>query len=403
MRETVILQLLDAAATQARWWRLAPGGATPTLTAVDQSVQQGSVADALASCGGRRVIVLVPAEQVLLTQVQLAVRQQAKLMQAVPYALEEQLAEDVQHLHFALGARQADGSIPVAVVAREQMTCWLAVFAESGVTPDLFLVDALTLPLHSNGPTLYLDDDGRCLIRSGPAQGIATELDLLPHLSERLPGGADAAWTVLQTAQAASPPDEFTVAAREPVSEAHQAFTALSDAGRLNLLQGSYAPRHAGDQWLRAARLPAGLAASWVLLATLGLALANVQLGAEKAALDEQAMGHFNAAFPQITRIVDMRVQAQQGLERLRGGGASKGFLHLLGQSTPALDAVDALQLDGIQYRDDALYLSLSGDDLQALEKLRAEFAKNSAVGLDVQSAQAGSDGVQIRLKVDAR
>ena len=73
----------------------------------------------------------------------------------------------------------------------------------------------------------------------------------------------------------------------------------------------------------------------------------------------------------------------------------------MLSRSSAALASVSELKVDGVQFRDSALYISLSGSDLQALEKLRAEFAKISSLALDVQSAQAGTDGVQIRLKVD--
>ena len=395
MRDTLILHLPEDPGAACRWQVQRVGAETPLLA------ESGSLEAAVSAVGPHRLVLLVPSEQVLLTHVSLAVRAAAKLQQAVPYALEEQLAEDVQLLHFALGSRQADGVTPVAVVSHEQMRQWLTPFTDAGITPELVIPDVLALPRPEGRPSVFMDRQGRCLLHTGPAQGLATQVELLEHLVPQLALEPETAWNLYREDGAAEVPASLPALGQEVVDEPLQALTSVYDSDRINLLQGPYAPRHASAQWLRMARLPAALAAGWVILASATLALANVQLSQEREALREQAQTHFNAAFPDITRVVDMRVQAEQALERLRGGGASSGFLYLLSQSSSALDAVDALQLDGLQYRDGALYLSLSGDDLQALEKLRAEFGKNPRLALDVQSAQAGSEGVQIRLKVD--
>ena len=42
-----------------------------------------------------------------------------KLLRAVPYAMEEQLSDDIENLHFALGPDLYDGIYPVAVTDPE--------------------------------------------------------------------------------------------------------------------------------------------------------------------------------------------------------------------------------------------------------------------------------------------
>ena len=69
--------------------------------------------------------VLVPGTDVLLAEPELPAKAGAKLQQIVPYALEEQLAEDIDDLHFAIGKRAGDSSTtPVAVVALSLMDEW---------------------------------------------------------------------------------------------------------------------------------------------------------------------------------------------------------------------------------------------------------------------------------------
>ena len=70
---------------------------------------------------GRKTIVLVPGTDVLLAEPVLPLKSGAKLAQVVPFALEEQLAADVEDLHFAVGKRDSRPGTPVAAVARTRM------------------------------------------------------------------------------------------------------------------------------------------------------------------------------------------------------------------------------------------------------------------------------------------
>ena len=73
----------------------------------------GTLAEASAGVQGRPVIVLVPATEALTTVVDLPIRGGAKLLAALPYALEEHVANDVETLHFAATIHMG-GAAPVA-------------------------------------------------------------------------------------------------------------------------------------------------------------------------------------------------------------------------------------------------------------------------------------------------
>ena len=81
----------------------------------------GPLPDAAVLCAGRRTVVLVPAVRVLRTRVDVPVKGANRIAQALPFALEDVLAEDVEELHFVAGPRFADGQVAVAVVRREWM------------------------------------------------------------------------------------------------------------------------------------------------------------------------------------------------------------------------------------------------------------------------------------------
>ena len=94
----------------------------------------GLLADAAKDAADRAVIVLVPATSVLTTTVNIPVRRGARLLAALPFALEEHVADDIENLHFVAGERRDNGLLPVAVVAHRQLQEWLERLQEVGIS-----------------------------------------------------------------------------------------------------------------------------------------------------------------------------------------------------------------------------------------------------------------------------
>src|SRR5688500_4938727 len=102
MPEFLVVRLHAAAAAPgvgAEWIVMDGTGARRS------NVQSGPLELASAAAAGRKVVVLVPGTDALLAEPVLPVKSGAKLAQVVPFALEEHLAADVEHLHFAVGKR----------------------------------------------------------------------------------------------------------------------------------------------------------------------------------------------------------------------------------------------------------------------------------------------------------
>src|SRR6266699_6710477 len=90
-----------------RWRRVVSTGA----------VRQGSQRGLEGLAPAEEIIVWTPAAETLLLRASLPTRSAAKIVQALPYALEEQLIEPPERLHFAY-THEADGSLAVAVTSR---------------------------------------------------------------------------------------------------------------------------------------------------------------------------------------------------------------------------------------------------------------------------------------------
>ena len=77
----------------------------------------GNFADAAKAAERRKVVMVVAGTEMLLEEASVPTTNLSKALKAVPYALEEQLAQDIEDSHFAFGSRLKSNRIPVAVIA----------------------------------------------------------------------------------------------------------------------------------------------------------------------------------------------------------------------------------------------------------------------------------------------
>lgn len=397
MRETLYIRLRDPALDAATPFRVdgaAPGGSrTARLSSV------------LEECAGRRVVVFVPGEDVRLMQAAIPARQPGKALQAIPYALEDQFAEDVDTLHFALGTRSIEGVWPVAAVSRSRLYDWLAPFREQGVRIDQLLPESLCLP-YQDGRWTALVEHELCTVRSGDSSGFTCRRDDLATYLDLADADRSLPLTAITPRDV---PTDFSALQRsvDVLPEFGTALDALirhhAGSHPTNLLQGEFAP--ASD--LKRAWLPwrkaAVLAAACLVVAAVGGLVDTLRLRGAADAQAEANLARFREIVPGQTRVSTETLDSMIAIElrRLQGGG-DVDLLYLMQRFAAAMSAHQGLTLRGVQWRDRSLYLNMTGDDLQKLENLRGWFQQQSDVALEVESANAGSSGVQIRLKLTA-
>src|ERR1700739_932861 len=141
MADWLLLRLPRIPDQPATWLGVDPPGAR------SGPPQSGPLSLAAARSAGRRICVLVPGTDVLVAEPELPTKAGTKLQQLVPYALEEQLADDIDDLHSAIGKRPAESTrTPVAVVTRALMDQWLTALKSAGLEPDAMYADSDLLP-----------------------------------------------------------------------------------------------------------------------------------------------------------------------------------------------------------------------------------------------------------------
>lgn len=379
MAEWLILRLppTPEASTQ---WLLADVQGQPLTP-----VASGSLADAAAQAGGRRVCALVPGGDVLVTEVDLPARAGARAAQLVPYALEEQLAADVDTLHFAIGPRVPGGSrTRVAVVARTLMDQWLAQLRAAQLAPTLICTAGMLLPDNPGHTLALLDEDVVNLRRPGDATPLTLPAaDLTGGLTALLGAEPLAAEHLIVYADAQQWPrhadDAEALAAccasfkvqLLPTGVLPLLAPQLAQVQTFNLLQGSYAltTDHSAD-WRRW-RLAAVLAAGLLVLHLGGQAFSLWRLDRAGQQLDASIHDVVTRSVPGDPGTGDVRARLQQRLLAAQTGSAGTTLMRGLDALARAQRSTTAaLTLQALDLRNGTLEMKLRAADADSLERL---------------------------------
>ncbi|HND97402.1 MAG TPA: type II secretion system protein GspL [Plasticicumulans sp.] len=350
-------------------------------------VHAGDAGAVAAALRRRRFVLAIDTNELLLTEVPRLSRQRRLLAQALPAALEEMLAEDIDELHFATGP--IEERLAVAVLRRSRLIELLDAGWAAGLQPQAVLADVLLLPWRDGHWTL-LHEDGQILLRCGRFRGYALSTDELPALLELLQAeigtGAHERPRLLLHGDALPPatiPPDWQFSPQGKAGFWQICTDVVRD--RLDLSAGLQLRPRAEPRNYWPVALLLGLWAGVHLYADWS---GNQALAREEAVLQGRVGDLFRSLAPDIRRMVQPRVQLEQRLrERERQGGQETGLLGLLGALAPLLEAGDA-QLMALSYREGSLDCTLSGGSLDQLENLRRSLDRAGRFSTQLQSAQ---------------
>lgn len=355
---------------------------------------------------GRQVTVLIPGEHVVLTEVDLQIRQAAKLRKALPYALEDQLSEDVDDLHFAF--RQAkDKPVQVAVINEEKLRQWLAPFEEEGITLRNASPDTLAIPWSPGSWSIVVQAE-RSIIRVGETEGfVAQHEELSAFLGALAESGHEPEQVNVWRCEN-SPPLEWPETLPSPKEHScEQGFLALvarewNPEKTINLLQGPFSADLELTKHLKPWRWAAALLIVWLGIVSAGQVIDKQRLEKRVNTAKAEMVKIYRQTFPEARKVPNPRVQMEQKLKALKGGvGQSDAdFLHLLSISAPVIASDDNTALEGINYRRGKLTFQFSAKSLGELEKLKEKLASTARVKAELLAADssAGKATGQIRV-----
>ena len=350
----------------------------------------GVVRDGLPETeAGDAVTVLVPAEDVLLLEIPRPAKQERQLRQALPYAIEDQLASAVEAQHVAWAAGSTPERVRVAVVADARMQQWLETLREAELEPDVLLPEALALP--ASPRAVLLSEEGRQLLRLADGRAFAGRTDELLAAANDL--GAVDVWRLDDGPVPVPVHDAYRVA--HPLL----AFTAAR-APLLNLLQGKYPPRRRASAAQRAWRVAGAMLGLALLLALASVLIDYYKLRGLVEGQEQEMTALYQQLVPGAPPAAQPLLQLQSILAA-QGMGAGDPALGMLGRAAPALAADTRVALEALSYREGRLELQVQAPDLASLDSLRQRLVQ-AGLNAQITASTPGTQGVLGRLSLGA-
>lgn len=326
----------------------------------------------------QHVIVIVPACDVLLLSVVLPKLNRQRLMQALPFALEEKLISDVSQLHFAVGAYQACGSLPVAVVDKTKMNQWLDLLRTAAIFPDILIPMTLALPYTEHRWTLYKNGSD-CIVRTGLTSGFVCEaenLNLLLNTNE-------------------IPIDE--IASQNDLLEMLSNRNDENDA--INLLQAPYQPQYKSISTKKTWLLKGAFALACVFLLMMGHVVSWVLLQNATSKTDQAINKIYQYHFPNASAIVAPRERMTDKLKKMSSPMSQDGLLYLLAYVSDAFKKASDINVEQIDYHNHLLLLNLSTSALSSLD-IFVQALKKSGLSVKQQSTASADQRVRAELQI---
>jgi general secretion pathway protein L len=416
MSDSLLLHYNPAHADTATWSLVnGPGELTSLITTAP-------LADAAAIAEGHRCIVLLDSNYIHLNHVQLPISNRQKILRAVPFALEEQIADEVEDFHFVIGADEAGAGTAVAGIRRDQLEQILAVFNAAGIYPDAIIPDVLCLPAATDQWCILQHHD-HLLIEYTASSGVKIDAEnLLLLLQSSLSGDELRTPEKILMFQLDGAPAAISAQAlRDSISAETEAATVpeiievsynthplvvfcghYQAAMPLNLLQGSYKPkRKNAGKWQRW-RLAAALTLLWLGLYFGASVFELSQLRQKNDRLHVEIEQIYKKTFPDSKRIVNARVQMEQKLDELKsaGGANEEGLLALLSESIDALSKVSDVTVQSLNFRNNRMDIELTGKGLQSIENLNKSLNQNPKLKAEIVSSTSEKTGVKGNIRI---
>jgi general secretion pathway protein L len=411
MADWLLIRLPRTAEQPATWLTVDPRG-NPS-----GPPQSGPLSLAAPRAAGRRVCVLVPGTDVLLTEPEVPMKAGTKLHQVVPFALEE--ADDIDDLHFAIGKRAADSSrTPVAVIQRALMDEWLTTLRANGLEPESLYTESDLLP-HNPGQAVALMEEDVIIVRppvGSPvtlpveALGEALEIALQGAPEQGATGGrglilyTGAAEWHQQSAKIEALRERFDGIKIQLLSAGPLALFGqqLPTAAPINLLQGTYAPAKAATVGWQSWKVAAILLACLIGLHVAGKAAELSALSRSEKTLDSSIGDTYRMAMGGQPKPPDPRRSMEMRLAAAQNGGGQGGLLPTLQALVNSRTAAPGTSLKALSFRQGTIDMKLSAKDATTLDHL-SQSLKSQGLKAELTSGNTTPAGYEGRMQISGK
>lgn len=413
MSETLLIHYSIDKPQQATWSLCNVAG---ELTG---KISNGSLAELSTIAKDHPAIVLLNSQCLHINQLQLPTQNLQKLLKAVPYAIEEFIADDIDNFHFVVAKNKHDSSTSVVGINETTLKNIIRIFQSASINIEKIIPDALCLAADSK-QWVSLNYENTSYLQTDITNGILLSHDLLPYvLTNKLQDETQTSpekillfseqdnATAFDTLKAENISDDIEIV--NIVYNTHPLVVFCGNykqAIPLNLLQYKFKPKRKTSGYWQHWRLAASLTAIWLAL-HLGLtSFQHTQLKDNNIATRAKIEKIYKKSFPKSRKIINPRVQMEQKLKELKGtaGNSSQGLIFLLAESFGTLSHDKKnITLQSLTFRNNRMDIGLESSNLQAVENLNKNLNNNKKIKSEITSSSSEKDKVKGNLRIEGR
>jgi len=415
MSETLLIHYNIEHTHQATWALCNDAGE------LSGKISSGALDELSEAAANHRNVVLLNSQCLHINQLQLPTQNLQKMLKAVPYAIEEFIAEDIENFHFVIAKNKHNSLTAVVGIDKITLQNIIQIFQQANITLEKVIPDVLCLP--ANGQQWaclnYLDTS---YLQTDTLNGMALSHDVLPYIVNNK----------LQD-ETQDPPEKILLFTEQENTAAFDQLQLdnLGDGEKLekidivynkhplvvfcghykqalplNLLQNEFKNKRKSTALWQHWRLAASLAAIWLVLNLALTGFQYTQIKSENNITKAKIEQVYKKAFPKSQKIINPRVQMEQKLNELKGGTgrSNKGLIFLLAESfgTLSSDKIN-ITLQSLTFRNNRMDIGLDSNNLQAIENLNKNLNSNNKIKSEIISSSSEKDKVKGNLRIEGR
>ncbi|VVN74550.1 type II secretion system protein GspL [Pseudomonas fluorescens] len=327
--------------------------------------QHITLAEAAQALGGQAIHLLLPMEMCSWFRTGKWPSRRRPSVQAIAFAIEDQLGEELEVLHLCAGQRDEEGRYAVLVIHKARFKALLDLLAELGIELSAIHVDADLLPGDKAYAAWWF---GRWVLGGALGARLAVPVEAVVTLEALLP--ENICW----------------------LEEGHNNLLPGNTAQAINLLQGEF--RQVRGRWPWSTAMLAGAA---LFALSLGFTEARSHhFEREAQRLNTQSVQRFKTLYPDQTRIVDLAAQ----LKSLQSQGSINQSTQIarLVSLTEQVIGGSSVEVQRIEFRaGEGWKIQLTASSFAELEQLR-ERGQKSGMPIKLGSASKEQNRVQALL-----
>lgn len=364
--------------------------------------------------------ILVPSSQVSFFLIDLPTRGRSQAQKLAGFALEEELSQDIEQLHFAVIPHQ--GQWLVAVVEDKLMQEWLDELHKQGIKPKRLIPDVMAM-----GETVsILEEPHQILVKqlthikedkentaptddskiqqATPTKNQAEQSDIVKPIKKFISCGISTPFLQPLLDYWEVSLDNLDCFYNDNYSQLLETNLKV-DNTCINLLQGNYAENNSllelAKPWLISFILASFISLSYAF----SIWKSNQELESQIELSRQENVNLFRSTFPNIQRIVNPRSQAEARFREIQKDKkrSSSGLIQLLNLVIPTLINHNSVVLESIRYRKFNVVVQLNAPNVRTLEDLIQNLKRNSQLSINVDSLGQQNGKAKSRIQISKK